>query len=592
MNNKNEKLIFFTYCRKSSEDKERQIASIDDQTDAANKLAKSEDLNVKEVLMEERSAKQPGRIVFNSMLDRIERGEANAILCWDIDRLYRNPVDEGRLRWMLQKGVIKMIKTPYRVFYPDDAGLLMGVEGGRATDYVIRLSKNVRRGLNSRIAKGWRPNLAPIGYLNVGEKGDKIIIPDTERFEIIREMWDLFLSGQYLVSKVLDIANNKRGLRTVTRKKLGGKPLSLSQAYKMFNDPFYYGCFPHTNPDTGEIELVQGKHTPMVTDKEYRRAQVLLGSKGKQQPQTREFAFTGIIRCGECNSMITAEEKHHLTCTTCKHKFSYENNTACPKCKIDISDMNKPTIKDYYYYRCSKKNKNHKCKQKFIQAKELETQINEILLGLKIDEEYLKIALEYLQEKRDNSLNAEIQMRDMLQSTLNNCQTRLNNLNKEYTSVQNIKHELYSPEEFAELKKEVLNERKNIEAELGKAKSRIDQSLELTERTFNFCAYAFYHFNTTDLQKKREIFSTIGSNLTLKDKILSIERLHPYLLIENELKSQRALFSTLEPTKSGYIKEWEALFRASILTWRRVLDEVRTSLMLSDLTKFDIVKRW
>ena len=26
--------------------------------------------------------------------------------------------------------------------------------------------------------------------------------------------------------------------------------------------------------------------------------------------------------------------------------------------------------------------------------------------------------------------------------------------------------------------------------------------------------------------------------------------------------------------------------------WRRVLDEVRTSLMLSDYIKFDIVKRW
>ena len=87
------------------------------------------------------SAKDPGRPVFNEMLDRIERGEADGIIVWDIDRLYRNPVDEGRLRWMLQKRVIRAIRTPSRQFYPEDAGLLMGVEGGRVMDYVIRLQK-------------------------------------------------------------------------------------------------------------------------------------------------------------------------------------------------------------------------------------------------------------------------------------------------------------------------------------------------------------------------------------------------------------------------------------------------------------------
>ena len=56
-----------------------------------------------------------------SLLAQIDRGDANAILCWDIDRLYRNPVDEGRVRWLLQQGVIREIRTPHRVFYPQDA---------------------------------------------------------------------------------------------------------------------------------------------------------------------------------------------------------------------------------------------------------------------------------------------------------------------------------------------------------------------------------------------------------------------------------------------------------------------------------------
>ena len=196
-------LKYFTYCRKSSEESsQRQIASIGDQKGSLKLLVEREGLTMaKTSFTEEKSAKDPGRPIFNDMLDRIKKGEANAILCWDIDRLSRNPIDNGQLQWMLQKSVIKVIKTPSRSYYPEDAGLLMSIEGGRATDYVMRLSRNVKRGLNSKAMRGWRPSGGPIGYINVGtEKGNKTIAPDPERFEIVRKMWDLYLSGTYSVS--------------------------------------------------------------------------------------------------------------------------------------------------------------------------------------------------------------------------------------------------------------------------------------------------------------------------------------------------------------------------------------------------------
>ena len=47
----------------------------------------------------------------------------------------------------------------------------------------------------------------------------------------------------------------------------------------------------------------------MVTEEEFWRAQSFLGKKGRPRPKTRRFAFTGMIRCGSCGGMITAEEK-------------------------------------------------------------------------------------------------------------------------------------------------------------------------------------------------------------------------------------------------------------------------------------------
>ncbi len=560
---------YFMYCRKSSEDSTRQVASIGDQIDALAKIVDSEQLTiVGNPYKEERSSKDPGRPLFNDMLDRVDRGEANGILCWDIDRLYRNPVDEGRMRWLLQKGVIRVIRTPYRSFYPDDAGLLMGVEGGRATDYVIRLSKNVKRGLEGNVKKGWRPGQAPIGYLNAGQSFERRIIKDPERFDLVRKMWDMFLSGEYSVKKIHQIATKEWGLRTLARRIEGGKPFSISAMYKMFNEPFYCGSFYWLDYATDEKVLYQGKHDPMVTEKEFDRAQVLLGRKGKQRPQKREFAFTGLIRCGECDSVVTAEEKNQIICTFCKYKFGYENKTACPKCEKDISKMANPTILNYTYYRCAKKN--GPCSQKTIRVEELEKQIDSELEKFRMNQDYLAVAIDYLQARQsENGQDAE-SIRKSLESSLSDCEVRLNKLIKEYASPQNISHDIYTPEEYRDMKVEIKAEKASYESELGKVQKKIDESRDITERIFNFCTYARKTFNETkDLHKKREILITIGSNLELKDRKLIIHKPHPYMLIENELKDQMKLYESLEPTNGGSTKEKEAVLTASIPALRR-----------------------
>src|SRR3989338_9769430 len=86
-----------TYClyaRKSSESDDRQVQSIDDQIDRLKKLANARRLKIKKVLTESKSAKKPyNRPVFTDMMDRIKKGEASGILCWQFNRLSRNSID-------------------------------------------------------------------------------------------------------------------------------------------------------------------------------------------------------------------------------------------------------------------------------------------------------------------------------------------------------------------------------------------------------------------------------------------------------------------------------------------------------------------
>ena len=109
---------YFIYARKSTDVEDKQVLSIESQLAELRALAKHEQLNVVEVFVEKRSAKMPGRPVFEEMLARIQRGEAQGIVCWKIDRLSRNPVDSGQISWLCNKVELQKIVTHDRAYLP------------------------------------------------------------------------------------------------------------------------------------------------------------------------------------------------------------------------------------------------------------------------------------------------------------------------------------------------------------------------------------------------------------------------------------------------------------------------------------------
>ena len=209
-------LGYFIYCRKSSEAEDRQVLSIESQTRELEQIAAKLNLPVVEILSESKSAKDPGRPVFNAMMQRLYRGEAAGIICWKLDRLARNPVDGGSIIWAIKQHGIRVMTPAQSYAREDDNIILMYIEFGMAQKYVDDLSKNVKRGLKTKIENGWYPGVAPVGYLNHTDKktGENTLIKDPERFPLIRQMWDLMLTGQYSVTQILDTANDTWGFRT------------------------------------------------------------------------------------------------------------------------------------------------------------------------------------------------------------------------------------------------------------------------------------------------------------------------------------------------------------------------------------------
>ena len=88
---------YFIYARKSTEEDDRQVLSIEAQLVELKEFAAKEKLEIAASFEEAKTAKEPGRMRFGEMLALIENGQADGILAWHPDRLARNPIDGGKI---------------------------------------------------------------------------------------------------------------------------------------------------------------------------------------------------------------------------------------------------------------------------------------------------------------------------------------------------------------------------------------------------------------------------------------------------------------------------------------------------------------
>lgn len=534
LNQKNQ-YRYFLYARKSSDSEDRQVQSIESQVTKLKQLAQEQHLKIIKTFTEAKSAKKPGnRVVFEEMMDALENGEADGILCWQVNRLSRNPVDSGRVSWLLQQNVIKSIQTYDREYLPGDNVIIFSVEAASSNQYILDLSKNVKRGLETKLNKGWLPNLAPAGYLN--DKVENIITKDAERFSLISKMWELMLTGAYTPPQILTIANEDWGYLTRKTKKLGGKPLSRSGIYRIFTNIFYAGILEHNG------RQYEGKHEPMITLDEFDRVQMLMGRKGKPRRKTHDFAFTGFVRCGECGCLYTAETKKKL-----------------------IKKSGK--IKEYTYYHCTRKKKTIACTQrKVVPLDKLEAQIEQELASITIIPEFRDWALEVLNENNDREITDRTKIHEMQTKTLLNTQAELDNLTKMRY------RDLIDDEMFLKQKNELQTKLTDLKAKLRHTEERAEKWLELTEKTFNFATYAHSAFLTGGLELKKEILMALGYNPKIKAGKLYLETMKWFIPIKNEAPALQQEYQRLELTKKSDEQAYSQDLLALRTRWRRWRD--------------------
>lgn len=369
MNNKKHNIKYYVYLRKSSESEEKQIQSIERQADEVHKLVTYQGLQIVGTFQESRSAMTPNnRPEFIKMIRGLKAGKANGIICWHINRLARNPLESGIVQQLLEDGKIQSIITKDREYTSVDNAIIFSVESSLATQYSKDLGKMVKSGMEKKVNLGLAPIKAPIGYANTKtvEHGSNYIIKDKERFDIVRKIWDMMLTGLYVPSKILHIIITETNLKPYTAYKAVTASLSRSGIYKILTNPFYTGLFIYKG------QLYQGKHEPMITLEEFDKVQQMLGRAGKPRQHKFQYAYTGIMTCAECGSAITATTKSKLIKSTGLYK-------------------------SYTYYYCTNRKAGKNCQSRQpLTATELKEQIFAEVEKVSINELFLQAAKEAL----------------------------------------------------------------------------------------------------------------------------------------------------------------------------------------------------
>ncbi len=524
MNHKIPTIKYFLYARKSSEAEDRQAASIDAQKDELLKIAQEQGLAIVEILVESQSAKKPGRPVFNKMLERIYKGEANGVICWKLDRLARNPVDGGQISWMLQQSAIAQIVTFGRTYYPTDNVLMMQVELGMANQYIRDLSVNVKRGLAKKVREGWLPSMCPVGYMSTPnrEKGFKTIMKDPDRFPVVKRLFDMMLTGNYSTSQIWDVARKELNLRTYQRRSLGGKHLSKSGIYALMSNPFYYGWFEYPFK-SGEWH--KGAHEAMITEEEFNKVQAIMGRTMQPRPRPeKSFAFTSLMKCGHCGCSITAQAK-------------------VKRCKNG-------NVHHYVYYNCTKKKVDVKCPEKVIELKDLILDIKGKLSEITISERFKDWAIKHLHELRKTEVDSDTLVLKGKHKELEEVTKNLQSLTLNFTSPANQDRAIITDEEYQTLKVGMVKKKLILEDELKIKNREVLEWIDLTEQTFDFACYAHIWFEKGDDKAKRAILACLGSNLTLKGKKVFVNY---HSFVKTLIKSRQAVEDELEKVRTSKV---------------------------------------
>lgn len=524
------------YARVSSREQEKEGYSIPAQQMLLKTYALDRGLSIVGEYIDVESAKKSGRTSFTEMVSFLRQQtkagdkRCRTVLVEKTDRLYRNFRDYVTLEELDLE--IHMVKEGAILSRDSRSSekFMHGIKVLMAKNYLDNLSEEVTKGQLEKARQGHIPGKAPIGYINAQEGGRRYIAPDPHYGPLVARLFDLYAQGGWSLQRLaLELA--KDGL---THPKLG-KALKPNILHWILTNPVYYGDF------VWDGQQYRGQHQPLVTRELFDRVQEMLTMKSGSGPKHRRhcWAFQGLIHCGHCGSLMTAEIKKGR----------------------------------YVYYHCAGGKRGARCPEKYVREEVLADAFGDALRAIKIDDEVLGWLTTALRESQ-----AEVQSyREAAMAKLQADQKRiLGRLDALYVDKLDgaVPLQVYETR-YTEWKAELDQIERQLESHLSATHAYHEQGarlLELSQRSVML-------YEMQEMAEKRRLLDFVVSNSTWADGKLSVKYREPFDLLAKANAAQ---------TSSGADFTGSA---AAHSVWSDFLDDYRTILASPSLALQELLER-
>jgi DNA invertase Pin-like site-specific DNA recombinase len=539
---------FFLYCRKSTDREDRQILGTAAQRRLLVEHAGRHGFTIVDVFVENQTAYKTGRPLFNQMLGRLERREADGILTYHLTRLARNSFDGGRLIYMMDEQTVRQIATPEKAYTNNaDDKFMMQIHFAMAKKSSDDTSQFVRRDVVSKLLRGEYPGMVPPGYLNINRDGHITRARDhpqkyllllqmgrpLRREEIdpidgplVRRLFQEAALGTRTLPALRKISYNL-GLRTKA-----GTMLSKHAIWNLLTNSYYYGVIDYG----GKLYTENIQHEPLIGKELFDQVQQALGRREKGRYRRHTFAFGGcVLRCGECGCPVTAERQ-----------------------------------KGHIYYHCT--HNRGPCSQGWVREEVLAEQFARLLGNLCLPQSFLDYAFAKLRKSHARQVGYAAAFRRKLQTQAEELQRRLDSLLQLKLSPNNTNGTLLSDEEYLEQKRKFQEELHGTREQLASAGRQGETWVDDCEQFFAFTQKLAEKFTTVSVDEKRTLLVLLCSKLTLKDREVASEFKEPFASVAAFPLSAADAQRQFEP------RRWrvEAEKPEIAVKWLGILDGIRT----------------
>src|SRR2546426_1167574 len=291
------------YCRVSSKE-QIEGTSLESQEVACGEYARSHNIKVLKLLVERgESAKFADRTQLIELIDfcRQNKGAAQVLLVWKVDRFARNVGDHFNVKATLLKYGVRIVSVTEPIDTNPEGKLMETILAGFAQfDNDIRAIRTVQ-GMRRKVQEGIFPWKPPLGYRSANDDGEKKTEPDKpdqSLFALLQKVWKEFATGAYTKAEMRRLMESW-GVETKS-----GKPISNQSLDNFFRNKYYAG----TLVDPWSREEYEGRHVSMVSRQDFARVQQIISKRNRSVPHQKErpeFPLRGLVRCQQCLRYFT-----------------------------------------------------------------------------------------------------------------------------------------------------------------------------------------------------------------------------------------------------------------------------------------------